>query len=151
MIKLILPIEPVAQARPRARRFGRGIRLYDPPKTAVFKKQLRALATEMYHDAPVEGEIYLKVAFYRKIQKSISKKEHDRRASGAHRPIVKADLSNYLKSFEDALNGVLWKDDAMIVHEEIDKYYSDKPRIEVEIYAKNGETKYFGGFSRNHD
>lgn len=110
--------------------------MYDPPKTATFKKQLRALATEMYHDAPVEGEIYIKVAFYRKIQKSISKKEHDRRASGAHRPIVKADLSNYLKSFEDALNGVLWKDDAMIVHEEIDKYYSDKPRIEVEIYAK---------------
>lgn len=136
MIKLIFPIEPVAQARPRARRFGKGIRLYDPPKTATFKKQLRALATEMYHDAPVEGEIYLKVAFYRKIQKSISKKEHDRRASGAHRPIVKADLSNCLKSFEDALNGVLWKDDAMIVHEEIDKYYSDKPRIEVEIYAK---------------
>lgn len=136
MIKLILPIEPVAQARPRARRFGRGIRLYDPPKTATFKRKLHKLATEMYHDAPVEGEIYLKVAFYRKIQKSISKKEHDRRASGAHRPIVKADLSNYLKSFEDALNGVLWKDDAMIVHEEIDKYYSDKPRIEIEIYAK---------------
>lgn len=111
--------------------------MYDPPKTATFKKQLRSLATKMYHDAPVEGEIYLKVAFYRKIQKSISKKEHDRRASGAHRPIVKADLSNYLKSFEDALNGVLWKDDAMIVHEEIDKYYSDKPRIEVEIYARN--------------
>lgn len=136
MIKLILPIEPVAQARPRARRFGKGIRLYDPPKTAKFKKQLRALATEMYHDAPVKGEIYLKAAFYRPIQKSISKKEHDRRATGAHRPIVKADLSNYLKSFEDALNGVLWKDDAMIVHEEIDKYYSDDPRIEVEIYAK---------------
>jgi Holliday junction resolvase RusA-like endonuclease len=52
-------------------------------------------------------------------------------------------LSNYLKSFEDALNGVLWKDDAMIVHEEIDKYYSDKPRIEVEIYAKE--------FSKNRD
>lgn len=137
MIKLILPIEPVAQARPRARRFGKGIRLYDPPKTATFKRKLHKLATEMYHGAPVEGEIYLKVAFYRKIQKSISKKEHDRRASGAHRPIVKADLSNYLKSFEDALNGVLWKDDAMIVHEEIDKYYSDKPRIEVEIYARN--------------
>lgn len=74
MIKLILPIEPVAQARPRARRFGKGIRLYDPPKTAKFKKQLRVLATEMYHDAPVEGEIYIKVAFYRKIQKSISKR-----------------------------------------------------------------------------
>lgn len=90
----------------------------------------------MYHEPPLEGEIYLKVAFYRKVQKSISKKEHERRIKGHVRPIVKADLSNYLKSFEDALNGVLWKDDAMIVHEEIDKYYSDKPRIEVEVYAK---------------
>ena len=135
-IKFRFDIEPVAQARPRARRLGKGIRLYDPPKTAAFKKHLRALAAEMYHDAPVEGEISLKVAFYRNTQKSISKKEHDRRASGAHRPIVKPDLSNYLKSFEDALNGTLWADDAMIVHEEIDKYYSDRPRIELEIKAK---------------
>lgn len=111
--------------------------MYDPPKTAKFKKQLRALVKEMYHGAPVEGEIYLKVAFYRKVQKSISKKEHARRTKGHVRPIVKPDLSNYLKSFEDALNGILWKDDAMIVHEEIDKYYSDEPRIEVEIYAKS--------------
>lgn len=110
--------------------------MYDPPNTAKFKHELRALATEMYHEPPLEGEIYLKVAFYRKIQKSISKKEHARRTKGHVRPIVKPDLSNYLKSFEDALNGVLWKDDAMIVHEEIDKYYSDEPRIEVEIYAK---------------
>lgn len=135
-MKLIFNIEPQQQERPRATGRGRFIRMYDPPKTAKFKRELSQLATEMYHDAPLEGEIYLKVAFYRKIQKSISKKEHDRRTSGEHRPIVKADLSNYLKSFEDALNGVLWKDDAMIVHEEIDKYYSDKPRIEVEIYAK---------------
>lgn len=135
-MELRFNIEPQQQERPRATGRGRFIRVYDPPKTAKFKRELKQLATEVYHDAPLEGEIYLKVAFYRKIQKSISKKEHDRRASGEHRPIVKADLSNYLKSFEDALNGILWKDDAMIVHEEIDKYYSDNPRIEVEIYAK---------------
>ena len=135
-MELRFNIEPQQQERPRATGRGKFIRVYDPPKTAKFKRELKQLATEMYHDAPLEGEIYLKVAFYRKIQKSISKKEHDRRASGEHRPIVKADLSNYLKSFEDALNGILWKDDAMIVHEEIDKYYSDNPRIEVEIYAK---------------
>lgn len=135
-MELTFNIEPQQQERPRATGRGKFIRVYDPPKTAKFKRELKQLATEMYHDAPLEGEIYLKVAFYRKIQKSISKKEHDKRASGEHRPIVKADLSNYLKSFEDALNGVLWKDDAMIVHEEIDKYYSDNPRIEVEIYAK---------------
>lgn len=130
-MKLIFNVEPQQQERPRATGRGKFIRMYDPPKTAKFKKQLRTLAAEMYHDAPLEGEICLKVAFYRKTQKSISKKEHDRRVSGARRPIVKPDLSNYLKSFEDTLNGVLWADDAMIVHEEIDKYYSDEPRIEA--------------------
>lgn len=135
-MKIVFNIEPKQQERPRATGRGKFIRMYDPPKTAKFKKQLRALATEKYHDVPLEGEIYLKVAFYRKIQKSVSKKEHDRRVSGAHRPIVKPDLSNYLKSFEDALNGIIWADDAMIVHEEIDKYYSDEPRIEVEVEAK---------------
>ena len=135
-MELIFNIEPQQQERPRATGRGKFIRMYDPPKTAKFKKKLRALAAEMYHDAPLEGEIYLKVAFYRKTQKSLSKKEHDRRVSGTHRPIVKPDASNYLKAFEDALNGIIWADDAMIVHEEIDKYYSDDPRIEVEIEVK---------------
>lgn len=82
------------------------------------------------------GALQVELVFARKVQKSLSKKERALRLTGEHRPTVKPDLSNCLKAFEDALNGVLWKDDAMIVHEEIDKYYSDKPRIEVEVYAK---------------
>lgn len=135
-MKLVFDIEPVEQARPRATRMGRGIRLYDPKKVSVYKKQLAMMCKFQYKEQPLSGEIHLKVKFYRRIQKSLSKIEHQRRARGEHRPIVKADLSNYLKSFEDALNGVLWEDDAMIVHEEIDKYYSDHPRIEVEVHAK---------------
>lgn len=132
-MELIFNIEPQQQERPRATGRGKFIRMYDPPKTAKFKKQLRALATEMYHDAPLEGEIYLKVAFYRKIQKSVSKKEHDRRVSGAHRPIVKPDLDNYIKSTLDALNGVIWTDDATIVELNTSKWYADDPRIEIEV------------------
>lgn len=30
-------IEPVEQARPRATRMGKGIRLYDPKKVTIFK------------------------------------------------------------------------------------------------------------------
>lgn len=140
-MELRFNIEPQQQERPRATGRGRFIRVYDPPKTAKFKRELKQLATEMYHDAPLEGEIYLKVAFYRKIQKSISKKEHDRRASGEHRPIVKADLSNYLKSFEDALNGVIWTDDATIVELNTSKWYADNPRIEIEVKELKNENR----------
>lgn len=133
MIKLTFDFPPVAQARPRATRYGSGIRLYDPPKVAQYKRNLAELCRLQYHDKPLEGALSLEVTFFRPVQKSISKIEHARRVSGAHRPIVKPDLSNYLKSFEDALNGILWADDALIVHEGIDKYYSDYPRIEIEV------------------
>lgn len=132
-MKLIFELEPVEQARPRAVRMRRGIRMYDLKKVAVYKRQLAIMAVAMYDGKPLEGQLSLKVTFYRNIQKSISKKERAKRLSGEHRPTVKPDASNYLKSFEDALNGIIWKDDALIVHEEVDKKYSDHPRIEMEV------------------
>lgn len=133
MIKLILPIEPVAQARPRARRFGKGIRLYDPPKTATFKRKLHKLAKESYHGKPLDGELEVTVIFGRSVQKSISKKERKLRLLGRHRPIVKPDLDNYIKSTLDALTGVLWVDDNAIVKMVAEKRYMEQPRIEIEV------------------
>lgn len=132
-MKITFDIEPVQQQRPRATRFGRGIRMYDPPKTAKFKKELRAMAQAQYKGKPLTGPLKVTFRFYRPIQTSISKKEHDLRASGVHRPIVKPDISNFVKSAEDALNGVLWEDDKLIVTEVSGKYYADNPRIEMEI------------------
>ena len=133
MIKLILPIEPVAQARPRARRFGKGIRLYDPPKTATFKRKLHKLAKESYHDKPLDGELEVTVIFGRAVQKAISTKERKLRLLGRHRPTVKPDLDNYIKSALDALTGVLWKDDNAIVKLVAEKRYMEQPRIEIEV------------------
>lgn len=39
-MKLTFEIEPVEQARPRATRMGKGIRLYDPKKVSVYKKTI---------------------------------------------------------------------------------------------------------------
>lgn len=131
-MKLTFDIAPQAQARPRATRMGKGIRLYDPKKTADFKKQLRLLAQAKQIE-PLEDALRMEIWFYRPVQKSISKKEHDRRTTGLARPIVKPDTDNYIKSTLDALNGVLWKDDAQIVDLNTHKFYSDNPRIEIEL------------------
>lgn len=133
MIKLTIPIEPVEQERPKASRTRNGVHLYDPPKVRSFKSVL-ALYTRMHYSGkPLEGPLSVKVRFYRRNQKRVSKRRLKLREEGKIRPTKKPDLSNYLKSFEDALNGVLWADDAQIVNEEISKYYSQKPRIEVEV------------------
>lgn len=129
-------IEPVEQARPRAVRFGTGVRMYDPKKVAVFKRQLGMLANQQMLDRglePFDGPLEVCMEFYRPVQASISKKERARRLSGVHRPIVKPDLSNYVKATEDALNGILWVDDNCIVSLAAEKYYADKPHLVVEI------------------
>lgn len=131
-MELVFDIEPVQQARPRATRLGKGIRLYDPAQVKTFKLQLRALARAK-RVKRFDESIEVELKFYRKVQTSVSHLEHDRRISGVHRPIVKPDVDNYIKATLDALNGVIWKDDAQIVTLKAAKYYSDHPRIEMKV------------------
>ena len=129
-------IEPVEQARPRATRKGKGIRLYDPKKVTIFKRQLGMIAKQQMLDRglePYDGPLEVHMEFYRPVQASISKKEQARRLSGDHRPTVKPDLDNYIKSASDALNGIIWADDNLIVSLEAKKYYAERPHLTVEI------------------
>lgn len=129
-------IEPVEQARPRATRMGKGIRLYDPKKVTVFKRKLGMLAKQQMLDRglePFDGPLEVRMEFYRPVQASLSKKERSRRLSGVHRPTVKPDLSNYIKALEDGLNGILWADDNLIVSLQAEKLYSERPHLVVEI------------------
>ena len=132
MARYIFNIIPVAQARPRATRMGKGIRLYDPKKTADFKKELRLLA-QAEHVEPLQDALSVEIWFYRAVQKSISKKEHIRRTTGCVRPTVKPDIDNLCKATLDSFNGILWKDDSQIVDLNTHKYYSENPRIEIEL------------------
>lgn len=135
-MKFEFDIEPVEQARPRATRMGKEIRLYDPKKVAIFKRQLGMLARQQMLDRglePYDGPLEVRMQFYRPVQSSISKKERDRRLLGAHRPTVKPDLSNYIKALEDGLNGIIWIDDNRIVQIVAEKKYSDHPRIVIEV------------------
>lgn len=129
-------VEPVEQARPRATRMGKGIRLYDPKKVTVFKRKLGMLAKQQMLDRglePYDGPLEVCMVFYRPVQASLSQKERARRLSGVHRPTVKPDLSNYIKALEDGLNGILWVDDNRIVQIVAEKKYSDRPRIVIEV------------------
>lgn len=151
-MRFVFNIEPVQQARPRARRLNRTIILYDPAKVKKFKLEIEQLAKEQMfdnnwkrlEDTPIQVDVW----FYRAIQKSISKKEHERRANGESLPIVKPDTDNLIKSFLDGLNGTVWKDDALITDIHAHKRYSDDPRIEV-IIQDLGENKHEGNLEKN--
>lgn len=136
-MKLVFEIEPVEQARPRATKMGRGIRLYDPKKVSVYKKQLAMMCQPQYKKEPITGPLKVELSFFRHVQSSISKKERKLRLSGSHRPVVKPDTDNYIKSTLDGLNGLLWEDDNQIVDLIAHKYYSDNPRVEIEVTQLN--------------
>lgn len=80
-------------------------------------------------DAPVS----VKMRFYYPIPKSWNKADKAAARDGTKRPIVKPDIDNVVKGCFDALNGIAWKDDNRVVEESSSKWYSDQPRIEIEI------------------
>lgn len=127
-------IEPQSQLRPRAA-YTRShhIVVYDPKVTHEYKQRLRQLAQTQYTQEALTTALKVDVSFFRPVQKSLSAIERARRISGEHRPAVKADIDNYIKALFDSLNGVVWQDDKQIVDLVAHKYYSDQPRIEIEV------------------
>ena len=129
-------IEPVAQARPRAVRQGGGVRVYDPPKTAQFKRELgmlaRALTRAKKYVIPTGG-ISVNIQVVRTVPQSWSNKKRSEAIKGLIQPVTKPDLSNYIKSIEDALNGILWHDDNATVQLISSKQYGRVGRVIVEI------------------
>lgn len=126
-------IEPVPQLRPRVSSRGGYVRVYDPPKVKNFKNLLRSLAVNQYARPPLLGALSVSLTFYRPVQSSISKTERERRLTNESKPVVKPDTDNYIKATLDALNGVLWHDDAQIVKIMGEKKYSDHPKITVSV------------------
>ena len=132
-MKITIPIEPVSQLRPRATSRGGHTRVYDPPKVKTYKDSVRAFLKDYPIKRFSDVELDVKAKFYLPVQKNISKKERERKLSHKVRPCKKPDIDNLQKSLLDALNGIVWDDDAKITHIEAWKFYSEKPRTEIEI------------------
>lgn len=136
-IDIQVPIEPVGQLRPRATHHGAGIRMYDPPKVAEFKRDVAEYVADLMEKDEIpqfkNEALAVRISVYRKVQNSISSAERLRRLSDVHRPTVKYDLDNYIKSILDALNGVLWDDDKNIVSIHAEKYYTTSPFFKIEV------------------
>ena len=53
--------------------------------------------------------------------------------SAARYHLKKPDLTKLVRCTEDALKGVVWKDDSQVVRQNVGKYYSSKPGAQVII------------------
>lgn len=126
--------EPIAQGRPKFTTINGHAKAYDPEKSRNYKEIVRAEALSVKPAIPLGGPISLTVKIYRSIPKSFSKKKTEAAKRGDIRPITKPDLDNVIKGIKDALKSVIWRDDSQVVDfGKSGKWYSDVPRVEIEI------------------
>lgn len=123
--------EPKAQ--PRARASSNLNHFYDPGKSfkLTISEALRAQLGNNFK--PIDNEIYFTARFYKPFPKTTPKKKQVLMELGAIRPTTKPDLDNYEKLLYDALLNVLYRDDSVVVHGNCSKFFSCKPRVEIEI------------------
>ena len=119
----------MAKQRPRVLKSGIS---YTPAKT----KNYETLVKEIYITQVnkwIEGQIKLEVNAYFSIPKSASKRKREAMLSGEIRPVKRPDWDNIGKIISDALNGIAYHDDSQVVEAVTRKWYSDRPRVEVEL------------------
>lgn len=130
-LTITIPGEPVAKARPRVTRAGI---TYTPAKTVNYETLVKELFCVAYPDhRPVEVPVRMLLKAYFGIPASWSKKKQQASLCGRIRPTKRPDWDNLGKLVSDALNGMAYRDDAQIVEATAAKWYSDRPRVEIEI------------------
>ncbi|MBC6342104.1 RusA family crossover junction endodeoxyribonuclease [Lactobacillus kimbladii] len=143
--------DPQGKQRPRFARRGKLVSTYTPSATQKYEEQVRysALAVRQKNGItkPISTDISLAIRAYFKIPKTYSKKRKERCLNGEERPSKKPDSDNIAKIVLDGLNPKmkvdhvqhkavcvhegLYRDDKQVVSLKVDKYYSDKPRVEI--------------------
>lgn len=130
-----MPGPPKGKARARTVRTRGGQTFSYTPEGTVLYENLIKISFSQTGERPFRAEEYLRVAImaYYPVPKSTSKKKATEMIAGYIRPAKKPDIDNVIKSILDALNGVAYHDDTQVVAVFAEKYYSDTPRVEVEI------------------
>ncbi len=124
--------DPVGKQRARYAKRGNFVQTYTPDKTRNYESSIKeaaiqAMGSNEILETPVNLYLYIRAP----IPKSLPKKRLEACLNGLEKPIKKPDASNVLKSVEDAMNGVVYKDDSQIVNIHVTKVYSSQSGIDV--------------------
>jgi Holliday junction resolvase RusA-like endonuclease len=124
--------DPVGKQRARYSKRGNFVQTYTPDKTRNYESLIKEAAIEaMGSSEPLQTPVTLYLYIRAPIPKSSTKKRLEAISKGLEKPIKKPDASNVLKSVEDAMNGVVYKDDSQIVNIHVSKVYSSQSGIDV--------------------
>lgn len=134
IISFTIPGVPVAKGRPRLTTRGGFARAYTPGKTRAYEADAAVVAAgAMGPNAPAEGALALALDVRLPVPPSWPSKRRLSALEGLTRPCGRPDIDNYAKALCDALNGIVWHDDAQVVRLTAEKRYSDDPGVGVVV------------------
>ena len=125
-ISLTIPGPPVGKQRARVCRSGHA---FTPAKTVNYEALVKQTFAAKYPDfVPMPGPVRMILSIY-----LMPSKKTQRKLKEGIRvyPTIKPDISNVLKSIEDALNGLTYVDDKQIISVYAEKKYSQRPCVEI--------------------
>lgn len=131
MINLTIPGNPVGKQRARVTRQGHA---FTPVKTVNYETLIRELFAVQYpNHAPWSGSIEISIKAFFLIPKSVSKKRRAEMETESVRYPHKSDWDNIGKIVSDGLKGLAYDDDCLITNGHVEKRYSPRPRVEIEL------------------
>jgi Holliday junction resolvase RusA-like endonuclease len=107
--------------------------VFTDSKTRHEMSAIRVFASQaMGNRPPYPGPVVVRMCAYREVPKGWSARKRAAALAGDLVPVSRPDCTNHAK-MDDALNRLVWVDDAQIVTYVIHKRYSDRPRLVVDI------------------
>lgn len=131
-IRIKIPIEPVPKGRPRVTMTNSGVRTYTPERTMIAEEEVRAHLYKYRDKAfPEYVPVKLSLTFYRRKSKwkPKNKTQYDKIL-----PVRKPDIDNLAKMVLDAMNGLLFVDDAQITTLILRKKWAENGNHKAEGY-----------------
>jgi len=106
---------------------------YVPTSVRDWEDTIRAQVHNYRPPELLKEALKLEAHFYRAPLKSFSNKKRELALTGIIRPATSPDLDKCVRALQDAITGIIFGNDSIIVDLVSSKWYGDPPRVEVII------------------
>ena len=108
----------------------------DAKGNAEWKQNVKFFARQAFESTPIANPMRVTITFVMPRLKGhfgSGRNAGVLKASAPHFHTVKPDGTKLMRSTEDAMTGIVWLDDALIVEQHVVKVYGDKPGAEITV------------------
>jgi Holliday junction resolvase RusA-like endonuclease len=138
---ITITLQGPPQGKGRARAFVRGgnVGHYTPEKTRTYEGMIRTAAmNELAGRSPLDEPVEFVLRAIFPVPASWSERKRQAAIVGDIKPGKKPDLDNIAKAWNDALNGVVYRDDSLICRMTLDKRYGPQALVVVTVRPIEG-------------